>query len=251
MSFLTQILRTKVRSIVEQSKCMDELDHLGTRGRWRELFLTELIEPLLPDGISATTGVLVDCKGVQSKQLDIIIYASNLLPPLFQSAEQSVIPVDAAIQVIEVKSTLNASEVKDSLRKARSVKGLFLQIAGTEYPPPYNALIANELKHPIRVPPIFTLFGFNSDLSGNGMTEWERYQKYVTLEKEMSTTGVYFNDICVAGSGYWNGPSTECISTDGNYSEVLHMLVTLSNCIPLWIKLRGTPQFGNYFSDLN
>jgi hypothetical protein len=56
------------------------LDHLAIRGRLREVTLKELIEPLLPNGIEAATGIVVDSDGRQSSQIDINIYSTSLLP---------------------------------------------------------------------------------------------------------------------------------------------------------------------------
>lgn len=245
MSILSELLATRVQKVVNDSKQFGKLEHAGTKGRWRELFVSELIEPLLPDGVSVTTGILVDSKGIQSRQLDIIIYASDALPPILRSVEQSLIPVDAAIQVIEVKSRMNAAEMKDCIKKAESVKSLFLLIAGEEYPPPFNAILETELKHPIRVETIFSVFAFESDLKGTKKTEWERYRE---LAKE-DPNRVYINDICVVGSGYWSMSCKEGVGADEDYNEVLSMLIPMLNSLPLWKKLRGTPRFGQYFAD--
>ncbi len=245
MSILRKTLAAKVRYVIDISRQLGELEHAGTKGRWRELFLSELIEPILPNGVSATTGVLIDSKGTQSKQLDIIIYSSDLLPPILRSNEQSLIPVDAAIQVIEVKSRLDADEMRDCINKAESVKSLFLLGAGNEYPQPFNSILKPELMHPLRVATIFSVFAFKTDLSVK--TEWERYRELVKSEN-MSPSQVYINDICVAGYGYWNSLCDESVMADEDYSEVLSMLVPLINSIPLWKKIRGTPQFGEYFT---
>ena len=243
MSFLSDTLGAKIKGAVELSKTFSNLEHSGTKGRLRELVVTELINPLLPNGVSATTGLLIDSKGNQSNQLDIIIYTSDILPPLFQSTEQSVIPVDAAIQVIEIKSQLNATEMKISIENAKSVKSLIPLDPGQPYPSPFNKLNKNNIKNSMRVSPICSLFAFGSDLKRK--TEWERYLEIKNDLKDKHNH-VILHDICVVGSGYWNEVSEEYVKTTDNYHEVMVMLTILVNSIPLWKKMRGTPQFGRY-----
>lgn len=244
MSFLSDHLAAKVKYAIESSKKFGDLEHSGTKGRLRELVITELIQPLLPNGVNATTGILIDSKGNQSKQVDIIIYSSDILPPIVQSAEQSLIPVDAALQVIEVKSQLNKAEMKTSIENAESVKSLYTLIAGEPLPPPFNHMIKDKLTGPVRVSPICSIFAFGSDLKKK--TEWERYVE-IKDDLEERRNRVIVNDICVVGSGYWNQvEKVLAIKASENYNEVLIMLVTLVNSIPFWKELRGTPQFGHY-----
>jgi hypothetical protein len=59
------------------------------------------------------------------------------------------------------------------------------------------------------------------------------------------------DDICVVGSGYWSRGEAEVITEEAteDYKEVLRMLILLVNSIPLWKKMRGTPELGRYFMD--
>jgi hypothetical protein len=176
MSILSKNLAAKVKHAIDLSKQFGDVQHDVLKGRLRELLITNLIEPLLPNGVSATTGILVDSKGVQSKQSDIIIYSSDILPPILKSRELSLIPVDAALQVIEVKSKLTATEVKKSIKEAESVKSLYLLGPRQKLPTPFNLIIKEELKHPIKVSSIFSIFAFDTDLKTTN--EWERYLRY-------------------------------------------------------------------------
>lgn len=246
MSILSKTLSAKVKHAIDLSKQFGDFDHAVLKGRLRELLVTELIEPLLPSGVCATTGILIDSKGNQSNQLDVIIYSSDILPPIIQSKEQSIIPVDAALQVIEVKSHLNATEIRDSIKKAESVKTLWL-LGPRKLKPPLSFFIKEKLKHPIKVETIFSVFAFGYDLKEK--TEWERYLEIKKDPKVVSGGGV--DDICVVGSGYWNRGEGKLITEKASedYSEVLAMLLLLLNSIPLWKEIRGNPSLSQYFTD--
>lgn len=246
MSILSKNLSAKVKHAIYLSKQLGDLEHAVLKGRLRELLVTELIEPLLPNGVRAITGILIDSKGNQSNQLDIIIYSSDILPPIIQSNEQSIIPVDAALQVIEVKSQLNATEIRDSIKKGESVKTLCL-LGPRKLEPPFSLIIKEKLSYPIKVSPVFSVFAFGSDLKKK--TEWERYLE-IKNDPEGSSRELV-DDICVVGSGYWNRGEGELISEEAaeDYNEVLRMLIFLVNSIPLWKEIRGTPELGQYFTD--
>ena len=126
MTIFRKYLISKIKHAIELSNQFGALSNPSIKGRLREIFITELIEPLLPDGISVTTGVIIDPKGVESDQLDVIIYSSAVLPNLIKTKEQSVVPAGAVLCVIEVKSILNKKEIRDSIKKANSIKSLFI-----------------------------------------------------------------------------------------------------------------------------
>ena len=144
--FRTRLI-SSVATAVRHAHDAAESNHLGLRGRLREVALQELIRPLLPNGIQAGTGVVVDSDGTQSNQIDIIIYSTSLLPPFMKVEEQVFVPVEACIQAIEVKSCLTADEMRDAITKARSIKSLHL--------------LMNDATR-VRVSPVFSLFAFAS-----------------------------------------------------------------------------------------
>ena len=230
--FRTRLI-SSVATAVRHAHDAAQSSHLGVRGRLREVALQELIRPLLPNGIQAGTGIVVDSDGRQSNQIDIIIYSTSLLPPFMKVEEQVFVPVEACIQAIEVKSCLTADEMRDAVTKARSIKDL-------------NVLMNDAV--PFKVSPICSLFAFASDLTGDVKTEKDRY-----LECNPPIQGssfVLLNDICVVGKGYWKMDDTPSgwtfVSPTEEYDEVISMLAMAANSIPHWMRYRGVPQFGSY-----
>lgn len=226
-------LISSVANAVRHAHDAAQSNHLGVRGRLREVALQELVKPLLPNGIQAGTGVVVDSDGRQSSQIDIIIYSTSLLPPFMKVEEQVFVPVEACIQAIEVKSRLTIEEIRDATTKAASIKNL-------------NVLM--NAAAPFRVSPMFSLFAFGSDLIGNVKTELDRYLEYKSDPEGFSY--VLLNDMCVVGKGYWKVDITPTgwsfVGPTDEYEEVLSMLVDVANSIPHWMSYRGVPQFGSY-----
>ncbi len=94
--------------------------HNGERGRILELTFQKLLERHLPEAFGLTTGFAIDHKGNISKQLDIIVYSKSHCPFFFNEGI-SVLPVEAVILAVEVKTKLDAREFEDVRKKARSV----------------------------------------------------------------------------------------------------------------------------------
>jgi len=68
-----------LQALLDNAADAAQLDHLAIKGHLRE------VTPLLPNGIEAATGIVVDSDGRQSHQIDIIIY--SLLPSFMQVGE--------------------------------------------------------------------------------------------------------------------------------------------------------------------
>jgi hypothetical protein len=162
--------------MVAQSEVMKGVTHAGVAGSLRETFVRTVIQPLLPAGGAATTGVIVDSQGGQSGQIDVIVYSRSLMPPLYEG-EPSLIPVESALYAIEVKTRLTRTEVDAAVRSAQTV-----------------SLLASMQSNARPVP---VLFAFGSNLSGKGKTELDR------LIEASSTDPPYIRVIVVVGGGYW------------------------------------------------
>jgi len=108
-----------VKGFIEKVKSIDTLNHPLGKGELRELFVTELISNWLTSQYSVTSGFIVDIQGNQSKQTDIIIYDSTLLPPFIKQSNLGVVPIECVLATIEVKSFLDKSELINSEENAK------------------------------------------------------------------------------------------------------------------------------------
>jgi hypothetical protein len=114
-------LETKIS--VEMDFARSLIKHNGERGRMVELVFQKLLEKHLPEGFGTVTGFAVDQNGSLSKQIDLIIYDKSTSPFLMNDGV-SVLPVEAVISAIEVKTKLDKAAFEDTREKARSLMAL-------------------------------------------------------------------------------------------------------------------------------
>jgi len=199
-----------------------------------------LLLPLLPPSIGVSSGVIISWQGHQSPQMDVIIYDKTLLPP-FLLAEKGLIPIEAVLFAIEVKSKLTLEELRDSHLAAATLL-TFPALPGRDFLPDEDE-IRWEFKSPISA-----VFAFSSSLTAPGSTELARYEDYLA---SIGTTDPALFQICVAGrefcrraGGMWSHwPRSD------PHDEVLGFLAAIMNTIPSLSASRGTPSMGRYVSD--
>src|SRR6476659_5889875 len=60
-----------IRTAVEKAKGAKSIPHKGLRGRVREIFVGDLLKPLLPPTFGVGTGLIIDSKGASSAECDV------------------------------------------------------------------------------------------------------------------------------------------------------------------------------------
>ncbi len=233
---------TRVRAALARADDIAKINHHGLAGRAREVFVKDLLRPVLPPYVELGSGKIADSEGCLSREVDVVIYSAATLPPLLMEAGFGIYPAEACIYAIEVKSTLTADQLKDAIAKHRGLRKLrYLPSATSET---YQAIGA-----PSR-PVIPVLFAFQSDLAEGGKGELARYRE---LDDEADTKPA-IPVICVARRGYWwfkpSEPADKWINHLPNeeHEEVIDFIGGIANTIPDQIFLKGRPRFGNYIS---
>ncbi|MES1246187.1 MAG: DUF6602 domain-containing protein, partial [Actinomycetota bacterium] len=152
----------RIKHAVDQARAAGRIEHRGIAGQVRELLVAEILRPALPPHIGIETGVaMVDHVGGESPEIDVVVYDESVLAPLFYNDRPKVVPVDACIYAIEVKTRLTATEVSDTLAKAERIAGLSYVEELMESGRPYSRVVT-------------ALFAFNSDLTGPGADDVQR-----------------------------------------------------------------------------
>ena len=82
------------------------------------------LQKIFPPLINVATGCVIDSKNNTSRQTDVIIYEKDFCPifSINDTPEASYFPCESVIAVGEIKSTLNNTELIDSIDKIKSVK---------------------------------------------------------------------------------------------------------------------------------
>lgn len=108
------------------------LIHPGEFGVYRERIIKEFLSPFLPTRLAIGSGFIITAKNRISTQCDIIIYDKEHTP-LIENSEQRFFPVECVVGVIEVKSKLTKSSLKDALIKLAAIKDLRNDIDSNPY----------------------------------------------------------------------------------------------------------------------
>ncbi len=101
-----------------------QIKHMGERGNEREQGLKCFLENYLPSRYAITTGEIVDREGNTSRQCDLIIYDRLNHPLLLAGKNVRILLAESVFAVIEVKSVLTSTELKDSVEKIKWLKEL-------------------------------------------------------------------------------------------------------------------------------
>lgn len=99
--------------------------HPGTKGDASEKVWLELLQNYLPKRYQASKAHVVDCNGVFSDQIDVVIFDRQYSPFIFNYEGQTIVPAESVYAVFESKQSINAEEVKYAQDKIQSVRRLF------------------------------------------------------------------------------------------------------------------------------
>ncbi len=109
-----------------------ELIHPGEFGMYREKIIRDFLTPFLPTRLAIGSGFVITAANRISTQCDIIIYDKDHTP-VIENGEQRFFPVECVVGVIEVKSKLTKSKLKESLIKLTAIKELKNDIGDNKY----------------------------------------------------------------------------------------------------------------------
>lgn len=108
------------------------LIHPGEFGMYREKIIREFLAPFLPTRLAIGSGFIITASNNISTQCDIIIYDKEYTP-VIENGEQRFFPVECVVGVIEVKSKLTKSQLREALRKLALIKNLRNDIGKNPY----------------------------------------------------------------------------------------------------------------------
>ena len=119
-----RLVESRIKKALEDSKIAEEYDNQVLKGRAREIFISDLLKPFLSTNFEICTGHVIDSVNGHSRQIDIIIFDSRIIPPIMLTEGEGIIPYEAVLATIEVKTKLDAEKLKESIENARSIKTL-------------------------------------------------------------------------------------------------------------------------------
>ncbi|MEJ2795918.1 DUF6602 domain-containing protein [Iodobacter sp. LRB] len=230
-------LRAKVAGAIADARAASNLTHSGVKGSVLEILISKLFRPLLPSDIGVGTGQIIEQhRGIMSTQMDIILYDKSIVPPISFDQSTGIFPIEAVLYTIEVKTTLNATELSIAHDSAKLLTEF-------RYLPGLKNVDGSERHHSIeKVRSV--VFALNSDLSGNKLTEAERYEKIYKGKGEAA----HIRAICVASREYWydNGEYWVAFDSVDDFDEILGFIGGVTNTYKSVAASRHNPLLGHY-----
>jgi hypothetical protein len=98
--------------------------HAGQMGAEVETVLRRFLQGHLPRRFEACPAILIDSENNASKQCDLAVFDAINSPTYRVSDIQRILPIDHVAAAIEVKTSLNKSQLEDAYEKIASVKSL-------------------------------------------------------------------------------------------------------------------------------
>lgn len=113
-----EVFRARVLELWNLFSATGALSHHGQKGTFREEFVKQIFESVLPVHYGIGSGVVVDKWRRQSPQIDLVIYDKRGMPPLLERDGHGIYPIDSVLRVLEVKSVIDASAVDQFISQA-------------------------------------------------------------------------------------------------------------------------------------
>lgn len=123
MQSLSERLESSYRGSASLQNCV-------VKGRSRELQVLDILEGLLPSGVTVGRDVvIVNSKGNEAPSFDGVIYDRMSFPVLYfekSQREESIISIllESVLLCIETKSNLSKNELDDAVQKIKKLKSL-------------------------------------------------------------------------------------------------------------------------------
>ncbi len=215
-SIFRSLLVARVHASVGAARSVAGLTHAGLKGLLREIVVRELLRPLLPPNAGLGHGQLISAYDQQSTEQDVVIFDRELVPSLLLDETNGIFPIESALYVIEVKSSLNLAQLREVHDKAKGLE-LLRHVPGEGAP-----------EHVIPC-----LFAFNSDLGRDSRTEIERYKEV------LDGTVPSIRSLCVVDRGYWFFANAQwhSVASSPDHDEVVFFLADI---LATYARVAGT-----------
>jgi hypothetical protein len=233
------LMLARAGAAVGAARAFGSVSHHGLKGQLREIIIRDLLRPLLPADIGIGSGEIISSCDQHSPQQDVVLFDRRIVPPILLEETHGIFPVEAVLFSIEVKSTLNRAELRQSHENAQQLQAL-----------KYLAGEVDDFGRPVMrmpiLPLISSLIAFSSDLTSPPEIELQRYQEiYAGDEPSLKS-------ICIVDRGCWmlatNGTWVTW-ETGYQFAELLGFMVLIMNSYRQIAASRSQPFLGQYLTD--
>ncbi len=191
-NYIYELLKIDAQHLISLSENEGKLPHPGVKGRFRELLINNALSPWLPPNAKCGTGMIIDGRNmrINSTQDDIVIYDQSLTPPVLASnaGSEGVFLYNSVLARIEVKSTLNNTELKKFISAAEELSSL-------------NVCVQPECKKAF-TGALNLLFSFKTDLLIDNDSDIKRLIREMESKNIDPLSGIV-SMFCIPGRGFY------------------------------------------------
>ena len=108
-------LSSELQSVKDRVRYLIGSAHYPTDGEWKETVLRTVLRRHLPDNVKVGRGFVVNAT-TSSNQIDVLLYDSSK-PILYKDGDLVIVTSDAVKGIIEVKSSIDISAFKRTIKK--------------------------------------------------------------------------------------------------------------------------------------
>ncbi len=199
------VIKARLEGLIAQIEESKQVSHASTKGTLREKYLIDFLQNILPQNYTVTGGFICDVLGKISPQIDLILSDTSTIPSIAFTGDVSLIPIEAAIGIVEVKSTLKKEDYNQLKKQSDAIRSMR---PCTEFSPEQTIF-------GIRM----FVFAYESELSIDSIKDW--------FKQVQELFGV-----CIIGKTFiYKSPQGICISEKKEKEEVLIFISSLLHAI--------------------
>lgn len=148
---LYRSLQKEMKTRIEIGR--ESLDHPTEKGGDSELHWSDWLAEFLPYRYQVDKAYVIDSRGNQSEQIDLVIYDRQYSPPIFKHGKSIFVSSESVYAIFEVKQHLNKQHMDYAKKKAKSVRTLYrtsvpiVHAGGIERPKPPKPIYAGILAY--------------------------------------------------------------------------------------------------------
>ncbi|XFA99658.1 DUF6602 domain-containing protein [Candidatus Izemoplasma sp. B36] len=126
MSYLREIFRVREDNLKRLFKI--KISHNPSDGRFREDLIKTILD-IVPQKYNVSNGFIIDTQGNLSNEMDLIIFDDIYVPKFFMET-YSVIPIESVVAVVQIKTKLDSTKLKNAIINLNSIDKLTPQKGG-------------------------------------------------------------------------------------------------------------------------
>jgi hypothetical protein len=218
--------------------------HSLTKGEEREDPLIDFFQENLPNTYSVVKGEIVDKFNNSSQQLDLMIYDNSRNIP-FISGNHYILPAEALLASVEIKSRLTKDETKKILKSTNTLKTL----------KPFGQLIdennrGRSVDDKIICRYFHSVFAYETDFSVDDWSKKE-FERLVSVSTEENIDFGMIDRIFVLGRGIINPLDNTGKSCSDDAENLLYFYMSILNFIQRENNRRRSVPYLDYAGQLS